>query len=267
MIGRGRIAAAAVVFALVGSAARAQGMQDMPGMPGMAVSDALTPAPLVYYGGQPPVMDNQVYTHALLDQFEARIGGGNAQFRYDGQAWSGTDTDKLWLKSEGLVTQNGQFVDGDHEVLYDHAVTTYFDVQAGLRSDLDNGTTRNWAAFGVQGLLPYFFDLEATAYASDGGHFAARLVASYDILLTNRLILQPQAELNFYSAPDPGRGVGAGFSSIDSGLRLRYEITRKFAPYIGIAYEGAYGATARYTRAEGLQPSDLRLVFGLRLWY
>jgi len=217
--------------------------------------------------GTQPVMDNAIYTHILLDQFEDRWSGRNQEFRYDGQAWSGTDLNKLWLKSEGTVTPQGRFTDGQHEILYDRALTTYFDLQAGVRIDLDSAVTRTWGAVGIQGLALYFFDLEATAYASDRGRFAGRLRASYDLFLTQRLILQPEVELNAYSKPDPARGIGSGLSEIDAGLRLRYEITRKFAPYVGVAYAGRLFQSASLARREGESPNDLRLVFGVRLWY
>ncbi len=215
----------------------------------------------------PPVMDNGIYAHAVLDQFEGRVGGPNPAFRWDGQAWIGTDYDKLWLKSEGFVQNHGRVEDGQHELLYDRAISTYFDLQAGLRSDIDSGTTRNWAAFGVQGLAPLFFDLEATGYVSDQGHLAARVVASYDLLLTQRLILQPEAEFNFYSKSDPGRAVGPGLSDVDAGLRLGYEVSRKFAPYIGVAYQGKFGQTADFARRDGETAQAVRLVFGIRSWF
>jgi len=223
-------------------------------------------APLDYPGGMPPVMDNTVFTHVLLEQFEDRWNGSDHGFRYDGQAWLGTDADKLWIKSEGSVTGHGRFEDGQHEFLYDRALSTYFDLQAGVRLDLDDGPARPWAAFGVQGLLPYFFDIEATAYASDRG-VAARLKASYDLLITQRLILQPEAELNFYSAADRRRGTGSGLSDIDAGLRLRYELSRKFAPYVGVAYVGRYGQSADFARRDGDRTGDARFVFGLRAWF
>jgi len=114
-------------------------------------------------------MDNSVFTHVLLDQAEDRWNGrGSHQFCYDAQAWSGTDLNKLWIKSEGLLGSRGRFTDGQQELLYDRAVSTFFDVQAGVRVDLDNGPTRTWAALGVQGLSLYFFDLEATAAAAPG---------------------------------------------------------------------------------------------------
>ena len=154
-------------FAGMATAAYAQ-------MPVSQMPDVAMPATAPQPAMPPPVMDNQVFAHTLLDQFEGRIGGPNSEFRWDGQAWAGTDLNKFWVKSEGIVQGNGRVEDGRHEFLYDRAVTPYFDLQAGLRTDLDSGTTRDWAAFGVQGLLPYFFDLEATGYASDQGHFAGR---------------------------------------------------------------------------------------------
>jgi copper resistance protein B len=206
-----------------------------------------------------PVMDNGIYAHALLGQFEGRIGGGQSAFRWEGQAWIGTDYDKLWLKSEGFATGKGRVEDGRHELLYDRAVSTYLDVQGGVRTDWDSGTGRTWAAFGVQGLAPLFFDYEATGYLSDNGHAALRLAVSYDLLITQRLILQPEIEMNFYSK--------VGLSDIDAGLRLRYEVSRKFAPYIGVAYAGKFGQTAGFARSEGEAATAVQFVFGIRSWF
>jgi copper resistance protein B len=116
-------------------------------------------------------------------------------------------------------------------------------------------------------LAPYFFDFEPTFYFSDRGRVAGRVTGSYDLLLTNRLILQPQFELNFYSKRDPSREIGSGLSDLDTGLRLRYEITRKFAPYIGVAYTGKFGESADFTRAGGGIVNDVRFTFGIRFWY
>jgi copper resistance protein B len=214
-----------------------------------------------------PVMDNGIFAHAVLDQFEGRIGGGQNAFRWEGQGWIGTDYNKLWLKSEGFALGKGGVEDGQQELLYDRAVSTYLDLQAGGRTDWDSGTGRTWAAFGVQGLAPLFFDYEATGYLSDGGHAALRLAGSYDRLITQRLILQPQIEMNFYSKADPGRKIGAGFSDIDAGLRLRYEISRKFAPYIGVAYVGRLGQTAQFARQDGDGAAAVQFVFGIRSWF
>jgi copper resistance protein B len=214
----------------------------------------------------PPVMDSGITAHVLFDQLEGRFNGSNPEFRWDGQGWVGTDFDKLWIKSEGTLG-NGTLGDGQQQFLYDRAITTYFDLQGGLRSDLDSRPTRNWAAFGIQGLAPYFFDLEVTAYASSEGHFAGKVQASYDLLITQRLILQPHAELNLYSKADPARLVGAGFSNIDTGLRLRYELSRKFAPYLGVVYEGTFGQTAKFARQAGESTGDVRFVLGVRAWF
>jgi copper resistance protein B len=146
--------------------------------------DQPTAAPTMNLSGMQPVMDNGIYAHALLEQAEDRWNGRNQEFRYDGQAWVGTDYNKLWLKSEGTVLNTGRFTDGQHEILYDRPISSYFDVQAGVRIDLDSAVTRTWAAFGVQGLSLYFFDNEATTYMSDQGRFAARLKGSYDLLIT-----------------------------------------------------------------------------------
>jgi copper resistance protein B len=213
-----------------------------------------------------PVMDRPILAHVIFSQLEGRWNGTNTEFRWEGQGWVGTDYDKLWIKSEATLS-NGTLGDSQQQFLYDRAITTYFDLQGGLRSDIDSRPTRNWAAFGIQGLAPYFFDLELTGYASDQGHLAAKLEASYDVLITQRLILQPQIELNLYSKADPARLVGAGFSDIDTGLRLRYEFSRNFAPYLGAVYEGRFGQSASYARRLGESTGDFRFAFGVRLWF
>lgn len=208
-------------------------------------------------------MGDAIFAHALFDQAEGRLGD---RFRWDGQGWVGGDYDKLWVKTEGLVDR-GRIEEGQHEVLYDRAITTFFDAQAGIRADLDSGPSREWAALGIQGLAPYFLDVEATAYLGDDGRTAARFRLSYDLLLTQRLILQPEAELDLYGRSDPARHVGAGLSDIDAGLRLRYEISRKLAPYAGLGYHGTFGGTADQARRDGENTADLRLIVGIRAWY
>ncbi|MCG0994535.1 copper resistance protein B [Acetobacter indonesiensis] len=228
------------------------------------------PVPYVrYINNIMPVMDNMTYFHGILDQFEGRYSKGDSLFRYSGQAWYGTDHNKIWLKSEGTLDGQGRFSDGDHELFYNRAISTYFDAQAGVRVDSDTGPTRAWGAVGVQGLALYFFDVSATAFFNNHG-VAGKLEGSYDFLITNRLILQPQAELNFYSHADAERGVSKGFSDIDAGLRLRYEIYRKFAPYIAVTYAGHYGNTPQQGRNRGQPdngPDDLRFTFGIRSWF
>jgi copper resistance protein B len=215
-----------------------------------------------------PVDDNLVLTFVTFDQLEGRTNGPNSRFRWDGEGWIGTDFNKLWIKSEGTVT-NGITGDGDHEFLYDRPIPhmRYFDWQAGARVDLDSGPTRAWLAIGVQGLAPYFFNFEPTFYVRDGGHVAGRLQGYYDLYLTQRLILQPQVEMNFYSQADPARGIGTGLSGLDGGVRLGYQLSRKFAPYVGYTYTGVFGQTATFSRQAGQPTSASRIVFGIWSWH
>jgi copper resistance protein B len=238
---------------------------------GGSVVNAQSPSPATptyTQYGEPPVMDNTIFYHLLFDQLEGRTNGPGNEFRWDGEGWAGTDMNKLWFKSEGFV-EHGRMTDGDQEALYDHPIPhlKFFDVQAGVRYDLDSDPGRTWGAIGIEGLAPYFFEFAPTFYFSNRGFFAGRIEGSYDLLITNRLIAQPQIEMNFYSKNEPRRGVGSGLSEIDAGLRIRYEITRKFAPYIGVAYTGTFGQTATFTREEGGSPNDPRFIFGVRLWY
>ena len=212
-----------------------------------------------------PVEDQHVWTHVIAEQLEGRFGREDG-FRWNAEAWAGTDSNRFWLKSEGETDSKGRVEEGQHEFLYDKPITSFFDLQAGLRSDIDSGAGRNWAALGIEGLAPLFFHVSATGYASSAGHYAAKVEGNYDLLLTQRLILQPELELNFYSKSDPARGLGSGLADLDSGLRLRYEFSRKFAPYIGVAYENRFGSTAALARAAGEKPSNLRFTFGLRAW-
>ncbi len=225
----------------------------------MAMGDASAAAP---FGA--PVDDERVFYHAILDEFEGRFGR-DASFRWEGEAWAGTDLNRIYLRSEGEAT-GGNVKDGQQELLYARPISTYFDLEGGVRYDLDSRPGRGWAAIGVEGLAPQFFHVSATGYASDEGHLAAKLEGAYDLLLTQTLILQPQAEMNFYSKADPARQIGSGLSDIDLGLRLRYEVSRKFAPYIGVTYEEVFGGTADFARAAGEHPSNLRLTIGVRMW-
>jgi copper resistance protein B len=233
-----------------------------------AIPSAPEPVPTRGPKWPPAVKDNTVFAHVLFNQFEGRTNGSDNELRWDAEGWVGTDMNRLWIKSEGFAG-NGTVSDGDHEVLYDRPIphTRYFDAQAGVRADVDSNPRRVWAAVGVEGLAPYFFNLEPTFYISDGGHMAGRINGSWDLFLTQRWVVQPQAELNFYSKDDPARQTGSGLSDIDAGIRLRYEITRKISPYVGWAYEGKYGNSAVNSRESGGATSNSNFVFGLRVWY
>ena len=213
-------------------------------------------------------MGDEIFGHFQFNQFEGRTNGPDIEFRWDGEGWIGTDMNKLWVKSEGFV-ERGKASDGDTEALYDRPIPflRYFDAQAGVRYDLDSNPGRTWGAIGVEGLAPYFFEFTPTFYFSDRGRAAGKITGSYDLLITNRLIAQPEIEMNFYNKRDHSRAVGSGLSELDTGLRIRYEISRKFAPYIGVAYNGKFDETADFTRAERGIVNDVRFIFGIRLWY
>lgn len=210
------------------------------------------------------LLDTAIFGHLLIDQLEGRFGfnEGNT-FRWEAEGWVGTDENRLRMLTEGRYS-DGELDDGIHQLFYSRAISTYFDALVGGRVDLDSSPSRGWGAIGISGLAPQFFKVSAIGYISGGGHLALRLEASYDLMITQRLILQPQTELNFYSKDDPARKVGAGLSELDVGLRLRYEITREFAPYIGITYFGLYGATADYA---GGSTQQVRFTVGLRTWF
>ena len=226
--------------------------------------DVPTPAP----NWPRPIKDNKVLAFVTFDQLEGRTSGWNTSFRWDGEGWIGTDFNKLWIKSEGSVI-NGLTSDGDQEFLYDRPIPRlrYFDWQAGARVDIDSGPTRAWLALGVQGLARYFFNFAPTLYIRDGGRVAGKIEGYYDLNLTQRLILQPQAELNFYSQADRARGIGTGLSDLDGGVRLGYQFSRKFAPYIGYVYTGAFGQTATLSRQAGEPTGANQFVFGIWLWH
>ena len=165
------------------------------------------------------------------------------RFRWDGEVWWGGDINRLAVKTEG----EGAFGDGvgeaEVQALYSRAVDAYWNLQAGVRQDLQRGPRRTYATLGVEGLAPYWFDVEATLFASDKG-VRARGSAWYDQRLTQRAILQPRVEVNLAAQDEPDARIGAGLSSIEAGLRLRYEIAREFAPYVGVSQEWRIGDSA-----------------------
>lgn len=249
---------------------------DMGAMPGMRMQGGAAPlgARSADYSdgngdGAMPGMDMRdaeplgMLRFDQLEAFDGLHGGGQS---WEMEGWYGTDTDKLWVRSEGQH-EGGNFDDSDVEALWSHAVAAYWDTQLGMRNDFGDGPARQWLALGVQGLAPYWFELQATAYAGLDGRTAARLRVDYELLVTQRLILQPEFEANFYGKDDPQRRLGSGLSDADFGLRLRYEIRRQFAPYLGVAWTRRFGGTATFARDEGRPVFDRQLVAGLRIWF
>jgi copper resistance protein B len=209
--------------------------------------------------------DEHAFWSVLGDRLEYREDSESTV--YDVQTWYGTTYDRFVIKAEGDIA-GGTLKESSTELLWGHALNAYFDIQLGGRlNQYDEGKNRQWLAFGVQGLAPYWFELDVTGYLGDNGRTALSAEAEYELLLTQRLILQPRAELSVYGKEDPDNGLGQGLSDIALGLRLRYEFSRQFAPYIGVEWTSTYGDTADYRRAAGEDTSGTQFVAGLRFWF
>ena len=211
------------------------------------------------------VHDRELRYFVLFDQLEWQgTGAGGANL--DNRSWIGGDVNRLWLRAEG-ESDDGRVENAFVHALWGHSFSRWWDFVAGVRQDFRPGDPQTWAAFGIQGLAPYWFEIEATGYVGSGGRTHARLEAEYELLLTNRLILQPLAELEIYGKSDPARGLGAGLSSLETGLRLRYEVRREFAPYVGLTWQRKFFGTADFAREEGEHVGGTRVAFGLRTWF
>ena len=183
----------------------------------------------------------------LLERFGwSRNRDGQNAREWEGRFWYGTATKRLTIKSEGEAENANGGSSGRVEALWSHAITPFWDLQLGARRDFGTGPKRNWAAFGIEGMLPYRIELEATGYVGPSGRTALGLKAEYDLLLTQRLVFTPELEASLYGKSDPERGIGSGLSSGSLSLRLRYEVTRQFAPYVGVSFERKFGQTADY---------------------
>jgi copper resistance protein B len=209
--------------------------------------------------------DNDVNYFVLFDQLEWEIGSGADAFAWDTKGWVGRDLDRFWFRSEGIGGEDG--LDEAHaDLLYGRAISRWWNAVGGLRQDADPGPPQTWAAVGVQGLAPYWFDIEATAYVGGSGRTEFRVETEYSFLLTNRLILQPLLELSVFGKDDPEREVGRGLSTLNAGLRLRYEFRRELAPYVGLTWDRSFFGTADYQEAAGEPVGRTRFVVGLRFW-
>jgi copper resistance protein B len=198
-----------------------------------------------------------------LEGWDREAGSGQA---WELNGWYGGDIHRVRLRSEGEREQ-GRTQAADAELLYGRAISPWWEMVAGVRQDFLPGAPRTRAAFGVQGLAPYKFEVSATAYVGDGRDAALRLEGEYTLLLTSRWILQPRLEANFSADEDARRGEGGGLDNASFGLRLRYEASRRFAPYIGWEHERRFGDAARFAEAEGEAPRASRFVAGLRFWF
>ena len=212
----------------------------------------------------------RLYSLALLDLLEVAPAGDGVPARLDGLFRIGTDYTKLYLKAEaeGLLAEGEG--EGEFQALYSRLVTEYFEAQAGLRLDTEladgDVRTRPQLVVGLEGLAPYWFEIEPALFLSHKGDLSARFEGSYDLLLTQRLVLEPELEVDVALQEVADWGVGTGLNSTELGLRLRYEIRREIAPYVGVSWTQRYGAAADFARAEGERASEALVVVGLRLW-
>lgn len=203
----------------------------------------------------------------LFNIAEVQVRGGETAARWDAEGWWGGDLNRVVVKSEGETTFGKPVRAAETQALYARALDPYWNLQAGARQDLGAGRNATYAVLGVEGLAPYQFEVEGALFLSTEGRALARAEAWYDQKITQRLIAQPRVELNL-AAQDDGRDrIGAGLSTAEVGLRLRYEIRREFAPYVGVSWERAYGATARYARSDKEATGGVALVMGLRGWF
>lgn len=215
----------------------------------------------LHHGGQPAYL-------VMGEHTEFQSNGGDSLYFWDAQAWYGNDSNKFWLKSEGeyLLEQEG-LDEFEIQGLYSGAIAPFWDVQVGIRHDIKPNPSRTYAVVGVQGLAPYWFEIDFASFLSNKGDLSFRLEGEYEIRIRQRLILQSSVQSNFSVSDDVRSGLGSGISGLEIGLRLRYEITKEIAPYIGINWSRAFGETADIIQAGGDENEALSLVAGIRFWY
>jgi len=210
--------------------------------------------------------DDPLLLTVILDQLETRNASGDNTLSWDGEGWLGKDLHKIWFKTDGERTSSITD-EAELQFLYSKAIARYWDFQLGVRHDFKPSPSRSWVAIGFKGLAPYFFDIDTAAFIGESGRVALRIEAEYELLITQRLILTPDIEINLYGQNDPDVGIGAGLSDLEVGLRLRYEIRREFAPYIGVNWTRLFGNTADFANIAGRDTSEAQLVIGLRAWF
>ncbi|NKC02303.1 MAG: copper resistance protein B [Pseudomonadales bacterium] len=214
-----------------------------------------------HHGGQPTFL-------VMGERVEYQSHEGESLFNWDAQAWYGNDLNKFWMKSEGeYFLEEEKLEEFELQGLYSRAISPFWDLQAGVRHDVKPDPSRTYGVIGLQGLAPYWFEIDVASFISNKGDVSFRLEGEYEIRIRQKLILQPRIEANFSLSNDVASGIGSGVSSFEAGFRLRYEITKEIAPYLGINWSRAFGETADIIRAEGEENENLSLVAGIRFWY
>ena len=260
---------------------------DMAAMPGMAgsddaIADAPAPAPPtdhaadVFFDPADLAMSRRMMANEMggatfgmimFNLAELQVHNGANSYRWDGEAWFGGDINRLVVKSEGRGNFKGKTDEAEVQALYSRAIGPYFNLQGGVRYDFRPSSSRAYATIGIEGLAPYMFEVGGALFLSDKGDLLGRVEGYYDQRITQRLILQPRVELNFAAQDVRASGIGAGLSDVELGLRLRYEIKREFAPYIGVSFDRKLGDSARFARIDGERVQATSLVVGVRAWF
>lgn len=213
-------------------------------------------------------MDDQLFTLVKIDQLEYRKQDGNDLLVWEGQGRIGDDENKLTFKTEGEYVRNEEnFENAEVQFLYQRLISDFFDAQIGIRHDIRPDPSRTFGVIGINGLAPQWFETDASLFVSTKGDASLRLEAEYDILFTQRLVLEPSIEMNIAFSDDEPTGVGSGLSDVELGLRLRYEFIREVAPYIGINWERKVGRTADFASEEGEDSNVFSIVAGLRIFF
>ncbi|MHB1204266.1 MAG: copper resistance protein B [Rhodospirillaceae bacterium] len=207
------------------------------------------------------------FSMVLVNLAEVQAVRGKDGYRWEGEAWYGGDIHRLVVKTEGEGVFGGNADAAEAQALYSRAIGPYFNLQAGVRHDFAPGPARTYATVGVEGLAPYWLEVNAALFLSEKGDIQARVESYYDITVTQRLVLQPRVEINAAAQDVPERDIGAGISTLEAGLRLRYEVAREFAPYIGVSYEQKAGQTATFARLAGERVRSTSFVAGIRMWF
>lgn len=210
--------------------------------------------------------DDPLLTMVTIDQLEKRDASPGTPLAWGVQGWVGYDLDKFVFKTEGERV-DGETEKAELQALYSKAIDPNWDIQFGVRHDFYPKPTQDWAVIALQGVAPYYFETDASFFIGEDGQTAFRIESEYEMMLTQQWVLSPEIEVNLHGKNDEEREIGSGLSSIEAGLRLRYEIKREFAPYIGINWEKKFGNTADYAREEGEDTSDAQFVIGVRAWF
>lgn len=211
---------------------------------------------------------NQINALILGERLEYQPNEGDPMAVWEAQAWVGGDIQKLWFKTEGEYnTEEGQFDEAELQALYSRAVSPFWDLQIGIRHHFRPDPTLTYAVVGAHGLAPYWFELDGQVFFSDEGDVSARLEAEYEFRLTQKLKLQPRIELNGAFSDNESISMGSGLSTAEAGLRLRYDISRGFSPYVGVSWSQTFGKTEEFVRANGEDSNRTAWVAGIRFWF